>query len=115
MEEKVIPIINRRIKEIRTALGLSQAKFSAVTALSGGYLARIEAGYSVVNDRLIKLICSSFNVSEAFLRYGEGVMFLEEVTDDKFKNIIPLVKSLSPKQQDFLFKILYMLIKMKEE
>ncbi|GHV19457.1 hypothetical protein FACS189494_01100 [Spirochaetia bacterium] len=110
-----IPIINNRIKKIRASLGLSQAKFSSVCALSSGYLARIETGHIVVNERLIKLVCSSFNVSEAFLRHGEGEMFLDDVPDDKFKNLINLVKALPPKYQDFLFKILDMLLRLKDD
>jgi transcriptional regulator with XRE-family HTH domain len=115
MEERDIPIINKRIKEIRAALGLSQVKFSAVTALSSGYLGRIETGRLMVNERLIKLVCSSFNVNEAFLRYGEGEMFSDNLPDDKFKNMIHLVKSLPPKYQDFLFRTLDMLIRLRED
>jgi transcriptional regulator with XRE-family HTH domain len=107
--------INGRIKEIRTTLGLSQAKFSAIIALSSGYIPRIETRQIAVNERLIKLICSSFNVNESFLRYGEGDMFLAEVPDDKFKNLVSVVKCLPPKYQDFLFGVLDMLLKMKDK
>jgi hypothetical protein len=54
-------------------------------------------------------------VNEAYLRHGEGSIFLEDVPDDKFMNLITLVKALPPKYQDFLFKILDMLLKMKSE
>jgi transcriptional regulator with XRE-family HTH domain len=110
-----IPGINGRIKAIRTTLGLSQAKFSAIIALSSGYIPRIETGHITVNERLIKLVCSSFNVSESFLRYGEGDMFLTDVPDDKFKNLVSVVKCLPPKYQDFLFEVLDMLLKMKDK
>jgi transcriptional regulator with XRE-family HTH domain len=110
-----IPAINKRVKEIRTTLGLSQAKFSSVIALSSGYLAKIETGDLAVNERFIKLLCSSFNVNEAYLRHGEGSIFLEDVPEDKLMNLITLVKALPPKYQDFLFKVLDMLLKMKSE
>jgi transcriptional regulator with XRE-family HTH domain len=110
-----IPVINKRMKEIRNALGLSQVKFSSIIALSSGYLARIETGYMAVNERLIKLTCSSFNVNESYLRYGEGDMFLEDIPDGKFKNLVSLVKGLPPKYQDFLFEILDMLLKLKDQ
>jgi transcriptional regulator with XRE-family HTH domain len=48
-----IPHINKRVKEIRTILGLSQAKFSSIIALSSGYLARIETGNLAANERFI--------------------------------------------------------------
>ena len=111
-----LPILNRRIRRIRTDLGLSQAKFSSIIALSSGYIAGIETGRIAVNERLIKLTCSSFNVNESWLRYGEGSTFSEIMPDDnRFKNLVNMVKGLPPKYQDFLFNVLDMLLKMKEK
>jgi transcriptional regulator with XRE-family HTH domain len=116
MGSPALPVINKRIREVRTALGLSQSKFSSILALSSGYIAGIETGRIVANDRIIKLVCSSFNVSEAWLRYGEGDIFLETMPEDKrFKNLVSLVKGLPIKYQDFLFSMLDMLIKLKDK
>jgi transcriptional regulator with XRE-family HTH domain len=116
MKDKPIPDINERIREIRSTLGLSQVKFSSVIAMSSGYVAGIETGRISVNERLIKLICSSFNVNEAWLRHGESCMFREKLPDDKrFKNMVYMVKGLPIKYQDFLFGVLDMLIKMKDK
>jgi transcriptional regulator with XRE-family HTH domain len=115
MESMEIPAVNIRIREIRNALGLSQRKFSSITALSSGYIASVETGHIQVNERLIKLVCSSFNVNESYLRYGESDMFREDVPDDKFKNLISMVKSMPPKYQDFLFGVLEMLLKLKDQ
>lgn len=115
MEKSAIPAINERIRGIRSALGLSQAKFSSIIALSNGYIAGIETGRIAVNERLIKLVCSSFNANETWLRYGEGGMFLETLPKDKrFRNLVNMVRSLPPKYQDFLFNVLDMLIKLKD-
>jgi len=115
MKSPAIPVINQRIREIRSAVGLSQVKFSSIVALSNGYIAGIETGRIPVNDRLIKLICSSFNVNESWLRYGEGEMFLEAIPDDgRFRNLVNVVKGLPPKYQDFLFGVLDMLLKLKD-
>jgi len=111
-----LPAINGRIREVRSVLGLSQIKFSTATALSKGYIAGVETGRIPANDRLIKLVCSSFNVSEAWLRHGEGEMFLEAMVDDlRFNNLVNTVKALPPKYQDFLFKTLDMLVKLKDK
>ncbi|HCC36554.1 MAG TPA: XRE family transcriptional regulator [Treponema sp.] len=102
------------MREIRSAIGLSQMKFSHITALSSGYIARIETGHIAVNERLIKLVCLSFNVNESWLRYGEGDMFREVLPDDtRFRNLVSLVQGLPPKYQDFLFTVLDMLLKLK--
>ena len=111
-----LPILNRRICKIRTSLELSQAKFSSLIALSSGYIAGIETGRITVNERLIKLVISSFNVNEAWIRYGEGCMFSETLPDDiRFKNLVNLVRGLPSKYQDFLFNVLDLLLKMKDK
>ena len=116
MADPAIPAINGRIRELRSILGLSQVKFSSITALSSGYIAGIETGRISVNDRLVKLICSSFNVNEAWLRHGEGDMFSEKMTEDKrFNNLVNTVRALPPKYQDFLFGVLDMLVKLKDK
>jgi transcriptional regulator with XRE-family HTH domain len=114
MDKVEIPAINLRIREVRHTLGLSQAKFSSIVSLSSGYLARVETGHIAANDRLIKLVCSSFGVNEAYLRGNEGAMFQEDLEDGKFKNLITSVRALPPKYQDFLFTMLDMLLKMKD-
>ena len=116
MPELAIPTINERIRTIRSTLGLSQVKFSSITALSSGYIAGIETGRIAVNERLIKLVCSSFNVNESWIRYGEGEIFLGSHDEDRqFNNLVNTVKSLPPKYQEFLFELLYMLIKLKDK
>ena len=65
--------IHERIREIRQALGLSQAKFAK--DISSGYVVGLELGNRKVNDRMIKLICTQYNVNEAWLRDGTGEMF----------------------------------------
>jgi transcriptional regulator with XRE-family HTH domain len=116
MPDLAIPTINKRIREIRSVLGLSQVKFSSITALSSGYIAGIETGRIAVNERLIKLVCSSFNVNEAWMRYGEGDMFLERIIEDKrFNNLVNTVKALPTKYQEFLFEVIDMLIKLKDK
>ena len=108
--------INRRIREVRTVLGLSQVKFSSIIPLSSSYIAGVETDHIPVSDRLIKLVCSSFNVNESWLRYGEGDMFSQAMFEDKrFNNLVNTVRALPPKYQDFLFGVLDMLVKLKEK
>jgi transcriptional regulator with XRE-family HTH domain len=114
MDDREIPAINRRIKEIRMALGISQKRFSGMVALSSGYLSRVETAEKAVNDRLVKLICSTFSVNENYLRYGTGEIF-NEVPDERFMNLVHNFKSLPPKYQEFLFKMFDMFLQMKNE
>ena len=106
--------INKRIKELRKALKMTQVNFSQVIALSSGYLAGIETEKRKVNDRLIKLICSSFRVNEKWLLSGEGDMF-KEGDDEQCIKLIGLFKELRPKFRGYIFREIDLLLKMQEE
>ena len=81
--------IHERIREIRQALGLSQAKFAKDISISSGYVAGLELGNRKVNDRMIKLICTQYNVNEAWLRDGTGEMF-RSASDSRLERSISL-------------------------
>ena len=116
MADPAVPAIKDRIREIRNVLGMTQVKFASIISLSNGYIAGIETDRIPVNDRLIKLICSTFNANESWLRYGEGDMFSQAMIEDKrFNNLVNTVRALPPKYQDFLFGVLDMLVKLKEK
>lgn len=103
--------INQRIKELRAKLGLSQAKFAKAISISNGYIAGIELGNRNVNDRLIKLIVSAFNVREEWLKSGEGDVFneqpnqLAELAYSTFKELKPEYQEYILKQIDQLLEI----------
>lgn len=102
---------NQRIKELRLNLGLSQAKFAKAISISNGYIAGIELGNRNVNDRLIKLIASAFNVREEWLKNGDGDMFTEqpnqlaELAYSTFKELKPEYQEYVLKQIDQLLEI----------
>ena len=114
MEKINCCIINQRIKEIRRSLKMTQVCFSRVIALSSGYLAGIETNKRRVNDRLVKLICSSFKANEQWLRNGEGTMFTENDNEQCIK-LTGLFKELEPKYQSYIFKEINLLLNMQGE
>lgn len=76
--------MNNRLKLLRNALGLTLAQFGAKIGMSVGGLSDIERGRNAVQERTVMLILSAFpQVSEAWLRKGEGDMF-RAVTDDQW-------------------------------
>jgi transcriptional regulator with XRE-family HTH domain len=113
-EGRVAPPVtmNKRIKVIREVLNMTQVNFSRVLALSSGYLAGVETEKRKVNGRIIKLICSSFKVSERWLRTGEGGMF-DELTDPIFTKLEGLFKELSPQYQKYIFKQIDLLLEIQ--
>jgi len=114
VEQKKYYEINQRVKELRRALDMTQVSFSQVIALSSGYLAGIETEKRRVNNRLIKLICSSFKVNEQWLRHGEGKMFAEDDSEQYIK-LVGLFKELNSHYRDFIFKEIDQLLKMQEQ
>lgn len=72
-----------RLKDIRKALKMTQAEFSAELGISRSNLASIETGAVIPTEMLIRLICSKYGVDEIWLRTGEGDMFREVSRDEQ--------------------------------
>lgn len=105
---------NKRIKQIRQELGLSQAAFAKGISISNGYIAGLELGNRNVNDRIIKLICAAYNVNENWLKTGDGSMFIKAV-DPRTEHATAIFKQLNPKFQDYVLDQIEKLLKMQEQ
>ena len=75
--------MNERIKELRTILGLSAEKFGSRVGVTRSAISRIENGIVNVTEQMILSVCQEFNVSEEWLRTGNGEIFLD-FTEDEF-------------------------------
>ncbi|MDR3337697.1 MAG: helix-turn-helix transcriptional regulator [Treponema sp.] len=99
--------VHRRIKKLRHTLKLSQVKFAAAIFISNGYLAKIELEHCPVNERLISLISSKFDVNDSWLRSGEGAMFKRAApgtSAEKQERMIKVFNELYPNFQDHILK-----------
>ncbi len=110
--------MNERIKKLRKALDLTQQKFADRIGVKQNTVAQYEMGRNVPIDSVIALICREFNVSEKWLRTGEGDMFrpADRNTDiarltkqllneesDSFKNrLISILSNLTVEEWEFL-------------
>ena len=72
--------INERIKQVRKEHNLNQKEFGDKVGLKQSAVSSMEQSGGSVIDRNIRLICDTFNVSEDWLRTGEGEMY--ESNDD---------------------------------
>lgn len=66
--------MNERIKELRNALGLTLDQFGEKIGVKKAAVSRWENGDNIA-ERMILSICREFNVSEEWLRNGNGEMF----------------------------------------
>ena len=80
--------MNTRIEQIRKSESLSRAAFGSRIGVSGDVINNLERGRVEIKDHIIKLICSEFNVSEEWLRYGTGDMYVEMTRDEQIATFI---------------------------
>ena len=74
--------VGQRVKKIRQALDLTQQEFADKLGVSRGNIGAYETGKSNIGPAAFSLMCKTFNVSETWLRTGEGEMFAPEPLDE---------------------------------
>lgn len=94
--------MNKRIRDLRKTLGLSQKEFAYKIGLKQNAISYMEKDGSTITEQNIKAICSQFCVNENWLRTGTGTMFLEN--DKKQREFFDVFDNLSPALQDYLIK-----------
>lgn len=118
-----------RIKVVRKALGLNQTDFGSKIGVKQGTVAAYESGARIPLDTVIVSICREFNVSERWLRTGEGEMFVqlsreEEITkfameiirdpDSEFqRQLLTTMARLEPAQWKLMEQMLDQLIRQR--
>jgi len=103
--------IGNRIKELRTAVGITQAKFAERIAVVASYISEIEGGVREINERAIRLTIGEFNVNETWLRTGRGTMF-NDGEGASVSEAMGKFKALDPIFQEDALKILDILTEM---
>lgn len=106
--------INQRIKQVRQELGLSQAKFASDISISNGYIAGIELENRKVNERIVKLICATYNVNENWLKTGEGSIF-HASPDPRAEHAMAIFKRLNPEFQNYALDQIEKLLELQEQ
>lgn len=89
--------LNERIKKLRRNLDLTQQEFAEKIGIKRNSLANYETGRNTPIDAILVSICREFNVSEEWLRTGEGDMFLPA---DRNADIARLTKQLLNEESD---------------
>ncbi|MBQ6159207.1 MAG: helix-turn-helix transcriptional regulator [Thermoguttaceae bacterium] len=97
-----LPFVDEKISQ---TVGKSINQMSLEIGFTKGYLSRIISGERNPNDRLVSLLCTKYNVSETWLRTGEGEMFStpESDIDVAMRVIADRVKRLAPDLQQEVY------------
>ncbi|MDR2095317.1 MAG: helix-turn-helix transcriptional regulator [Treponema sp.] len=106
--------VNKRIRQARQALNMTQTDFSKAIYVSNGYTAEIENGHRVANDRIIHLISLTFGISEIWLKTGKGEMFQTSPIERKGR-ILSLFDELNPRFQEYALSVIDQLIKLQND
>jgi transcriptional regulator with XRE-family HTH domain len=103
--------INERLKDIRMSLGISQREFSKRIYITQSFYGDIELGKKNINDRIIQLISTQFNVNKEWIKTGEGEMFTAPPPDIRRERLIEIYNQLPEWLQDCLIEQSNLLLK----
>jgi len=104
-----------RIREIRTALGLSQISFAKRIYISPALLGAIELRQRNVNSRTIQLITSMLSVNKEWLLTGKGDMFSAPPPDLQLDSLLEIFDQLDQPLRDYLLDQAKGLLKIQQE
>ena len=100
---------NERVREVRQALGLTMRQFGEKLGLGSSTISDIENGRRNLTLQNTLSICREFDVSEDWLRTGEGTMFLERTEDEDISRFLGDILSEEP---DFRRRLISVLARM---
>lgn len=80
--------INERIAKVVEYSELTKTAFASKLMVSQQYVSNLCLGKNVPSDRTIADICREFDVSETWLRTGEGEMFVQKSSDQQITAFI---------------------------
>ena len=123
--------MNERIKKIIEELGLKKVDFANRLHISQPFASELCSGAKAPSDRTIGDICREFGVREAWLRTGEGEMFVQDTQSEQVaafladltkddsdtfkKRFVEMLAGLSPADWGLLERMAEKLTQKKEE
>jgi transcriptional regulator with XRE-family HTH domain len=107
-------VINKRISEVRKALGMRQDEFAEAIKVSRSYIGALETSQREINDRIIELVCMNCGVNEKWLREGSGKMFKDK-HNPRLDRVMRNFEKLDDYLQEFIIKQLDILLEAQEQ
>jgi len=99
-----------RFAAIRKKMGATQADFAEVLGISRGMISVLEIGAANLTKRTIKAVCKAYNISENWLKTGQGEMFNppseeSELQNEEEKELIRLFRRLTSETKRMVVEI----------
>lgn len=105
--------INQRIKKLRKVLDLTQQEFAERIGSVQNTITGYETGRRGPSNQVVTLICREFGVNEAWLRNGDGEMFIKRTANDEISAFVDL--ALCDEPGNIRYRFLSALAAMSEE
>lgn len=105
--------INQRIKKLRKVLDLTQQEFAERIGSVQNTITGYETGRRGPSNQVVTLICREFGVNEAWLRTGDGEMFIKRTANDEISAFVDL--ALCDEPGNIRYRFLSALAAMSEE
>lgn len=102
-----------RIKKIRKELDLTQQAFADKIGMKRNTIAQYEMGRTIPSDAIIFSICREFNVSEEWLRTGNGEMFVKQTRNEEMAKLTKLL--LNEEEDSFKNRLISVLANLTED
>lgn len=99
---KIIPGFGERLRQIRKAHNVLQKELAKTLGVTASYISGLEKEKSGCSDLFLKAVELQYNVSERWLRYGEGEMFKvkqEGFLKEDEARLLKLYRGLKPEQK----------------
>lgn len=106
--------MNKKLKELRKFLQLSQDDFGKKLGVTGAGISKIESGDRSLTEQMILAVCRTFDVNEIWLRTGEGEMFLQLDREDELAKWAGSLVNPN-NNNEFMKKFVYVLSKLDIE
>lgn len=103
--------VNRRIKEVRQNLNLSQREFGERLGVSRGVLNNIESNVVEAKPLFIQHICTVYGVDPIWMETGAGEMFHKPSVDEELAAFVAEVIS---DDNDFKKRVFYAMSRMDD-
>lgn len=87
---------SERIRKVIDSLGIKKTAFAERLNVSQAFVSQLCSGTSNPSDRTISDICREFNVSEEWLRTGEGEMFKPRSRNEELYEFLHKVENSDP-------------------
>jgi len=107
--------LGERVKELRSALGLSQRQFARKIFVSQTLVNEVEVGKRKIQFRILHLIAYQFKVNIEWLKQGTGEMFNTPPPDARLEHIIEIFHKLDRPLQDYLLSQSKEMLKIQRE